>query len=313
MGPVNAVYNWGSVKALYATVSSMNLAGLIAVILAIVWAVRFGRGFGDYLNLVSPGDGYVWMSVIISSAVLCSPAYILGLKSCLSLRMESSKADLEEEQKIDDLQRVANRLLFFHVIACLLSGFLVAVLNATYLALLSGFQQKSRDGLMQAIQKYGSDVTVKERVDAVQTEFECCGDSGYEDWFRVPWLKLAIEGPEHHENGPRLEEQWVYSDSHYCLSSPDDQDEEPLNTADVPFSCCSNDIPKPCVHHDILNPSAAYDYNPKHLTIATLGCRPKIIDRAATVRIFLSGYLAVLTIYQVESLRSFLRIQSSLA
>ncbi|XP_076656799.1 uncharacterized protein LOC143361348 [Halictus rubicundus] len=314
MGPVNAVYNWSSVKALYTTVSSMNVAGLIAVVVAIVWAVRFARGFGDYLNLVSPGDGYVWMSVIISSAVLCSPAYILGLKSCLSLRMESSKADLEEEQKVDDLQRVANRLLFFHVIACLLSGFLVAVLNATYLALLNGFQQKSRDGLMQAIQKYGNDVTVKERVDAVQTEFECCGDSGYEDWFRVPWLKLAIEGPEQRENGPRLEEQWgrfnvkgmklpgakrLANFGDVIQSAPEDQEEEPLNTADVPFSCCSNDIPKPCVHHDILNPSAAYDYNPKHLTIATLGCRSKIIDRAATVRIFLSGYLAVLTVYQV--------------
>ncbi|XP_078035186.1 uncharacterized protein LOC144469129 [Augochlora pura] len=291
MGPLNDVYNWGSVKALYATVSSMNLAGLIAVVLAIVWAVRFQKGFGDYLNLVAPGDGYAWTTVIIFAAVLCTPAYILGLRSCFHLRTEFSKADFpEEEQPVDELQRVANRLLFFHVIACLLSGFLVAVLNATYLALLSGFQQKSRDGLMQAIQRYGSDATAKERVDAVQTEFECCGDNGYEDWFRVPWLELAIGGPDHPESGPQLEEQSV----------PDDREEaESTRTADVPFSCCSNDIPKPCVHHDILNPSAAYDYNPKHPTIATLGCRTKIMDRAVTVRIFLSGYLAVVTVYQV--------------
>ncbi|XP_076383813.1 uncharacterized protein LOC143261129 [Megalopta genalis] len=295
MGTVNDVYNWSSVKALYATVSSMNLAGLIAVVLAVVWAARFQRGFGDYLNLVAPGDGSAWTTVIISAAVLCSPAYILGLKSCFHLRTESSEADPEEEeQTVDDLQKVANRLLFFHVIACLLSGFLVAALNATYLALLSGFQQKSRDGLMQAIQRYGSDATAKERVDAVQTEFECCGDSGYEDWFRVPWLEPA-NGPEHPEhsehpeNGPRLEEQ----------SAPDEREEESTRTADVPFSCCSNDVPKPCVHHDVLNPGAAYDYNPKHPTIATLGCRTKIMDRAVTVRLYLSGYLAVVTVYQV--------------
>lgn len=83
-----------------------------------------------------------------------------------------------------------------------------------------------------------------------------------------------------------------------CRSVDEDREEEP-STADVPFSCCSNDVPKPCVHHDILNPSAAYDYNPKHLTISTLGCRSKIIDRSETIRIFLSGYLAVLSAYQV--------------
>ncbi|KAK9296185.1 hypothetical protein QLX08_009744 [Tetragonisca angustula] len=55
MGLVNAVYNWPSVKALYFTVFSMNLAGLLALVLAIVWAVRFERGFGDYLNLITPG------------------------------------------------------------------------------------------------------------------------------------------------------------------------------------------------------------------------------------------------------------------
>ena len=56
MGLVNAVYNWGTVKALHCTVFSMNLAGLVALALAIVWSIRFERGFGDYLNLVTPGE-----------------------------------------------------------------------------------------------------------------------------------------------------------------------------------------------------------------------------------------------------------------
>ncbi|CAK9813260.1 Photoreceptor outer segment membrane glycoprotein 2 [Anthophora quadrimaculata] len=222
MGLVNAVYSWPTVKALYLTVFSMNLAGLLALALAILWAVRFERGFGDYLNLVTP-------------------------------------------------------------------GFTVAILNAAYLILLSGFQQKSRDGLIEAIERYGSDTAVKARLDAVQTELECCGDNSYEDWFRVPWLKVSIEGPADMENGPRLEEQTVTQE----------QEEDASTPVDVPFSCCSNDIPKPCVHHDILNPSAVYNYNPKHLTIATAGCRSKILSRGDVIRTFLAGYLALLSVYQV--------------
>lgn len=157
------------------------------------------------------GDGYVWATVIISAAVLCSPAYFLGIKSWLYMRPEPGRCDLEDQLRVDGTvdPHDANRLLFLHVVACLLSGFLVAILNATYLALLSGFQQKSRDGLVEAIEKYSSDVAVKARVDAVQTELECCGDNSYQDWFRVPWLKLSMEGPEDTEQGPRLEGQWV--------------------------------------------------------------------------------------------------------
>lgn len=153
----------------------------------------------------------MWTAVIISAAVFCSPAYILGMKCWLCLKLEPARSDLEDQSKADSSvdPHDVNRLLFFHVVACLLSGFLVAILNATYLVLLSGFQQKTRDGLIEAIEKYSSDVAIKTRIDAVQSELECCGDGGYEDWFRVPWLKLSMEEPEEMEKGPRLEEQWV--------------------------------------------------------------------------------------------------------
>ncbi|XP_012150058.2 uncharacterized protein LOC105663737 isoform X1 [Megachile rotundata] len=289
MGLVNGIYNWGSVKALYFVVVSMNLAGMVALVLAILWAIRFERGFGDYLNLVAPGDGHVWTMVIISAAIFCSPAYFLGTKCWLHLKLESTRNDLDGQSDDTVDPQAVNRLLFFHVVLCLLSGFLVAMLNAAYFFLLSGFHQKSRDGLIEAIEKYGSDVAVKARVDAVQNELECCGDNSYEDWFRVPWLKLSMEGPEDAENGPRLEEQ----------SMSEDREEESPAPVDVPFSCCSNNIPKPCVHHDILNPSAVYDYDPKHLTISTVGCRSKIVSRGEVVRTFLAGYLALLSVYQM--------------
>lgn len=43
-----------------------------------------------------------------------------------------------------------------------------------------------------------------------------------------------------------------------------------------------------------------YDYNPKHLTISTSGCRSKIINRGEVIRIFLTGYLLLLFAYQVS-------------
>ncbi|XP_026674372.1 uncharacterized protein LOC113465078 [Ceratina calcarata] len=292
MGLVNAVYSWPSVKALYFTVFSMNLAGMLALVLAILWAVRFERGFGDHLNLIAPGDGHAWTAVIILAALSCSPAYFLGIKCWLLLRLEPARDDLEQDQqRVDGAvdPHEVNRLLFLHVVACLVSGFLIAILNATYLVLSSGFQQKCRDGLAGAIERYSSDIAVKMRVDAVQTELECCGDNSYEDWFRVPWLRVSADGSEDAETGPRLEEP----------SAVEEREEESTTPVDVPFSCCSNDIPRPCVHHDVMSPSAVYNYDPKHLTIATEGCRSKIIHRAEVIRIYLAGYLALSSLYQM--------------
>ena len=40
--------------------------------------------------------------------------------------------------------------------------------------------------------QYSSVQQVKQRIDVLQMEFECCGDDGYSDWFHVSWVPVDI-------------------------------------------------------------------------------------------------------------------------
>ena len=41
---------------------------------------------------------------------------------------------------------------------------------------------------MKSLRRYRDHVDVKRRVDALQSDLQCCGDRKYTDWFRVAWV-----------------------------------------------------------------------------------------------------------------------------
>ena len=53
------------------------------------------------------------------------------------------------------------------------------------LAMLSG---DFKEGLIRAMQQYQTVPSVKARMDILQIDYACCGDSGYKDWFNIAWV-----------------------------------------------------------------------------------------------------------------------------
>ena len=57
------------------------------------------------------------------------------------------------------------------------------------IATLSGdFQQ----GLLRAMEQYSTVPSIKTRMDILQMDYACCGDSSYSDWFRVAWISEDV-------------------------------------------------------------------------------------------------------------------------
>ncbi len=50
-------------------------------------------------------------------------------------------------------------------------------------------------GFQKAISKYATNPAIKAEVDRLQMRFECCGNLGYEDWFKVPFIPDDYAGP----------------------------------------------------------------------------------------------------------------------
>lgn len=52
----------------------------------------------------------------------------------------------------------------------------------------SHLRESFYQGFVKAMYQYKDDVAVKEEIDLMQIEFECCGSEAFTDWFKIPWI-----------------------------------------------------------------------------------------------------------------------------
>ncbi|XP_044754210.1 peripherin-2 [Coccinella septempunctata] len=90
-----------------------------------------------------------------------------------------------------------------------------------------------KHSLQHGMRNYLKEPSWKETIDRLQYQLECCGISGYQDWYDLEWLT------KYHYN--------VNSDVIKKLKS-----ESETNSLEVlPWSCCKVDFPMQCLHDPI--------------------------------------------------------------
>ncbi|KAJ3606553.1 hypothetical protein NHX12_026074 [Muraenolepis orangiensis] len=128
--------------------------------------------------------------------------------------------------------------------------------------------------------------TLKRSLDRLQIQLQCCGDTGYRDWFSVQWV----------------------SSRYLDMTSPHVLDRLRSNvggqylTDGVPFSCCSPFSPRPCIQHRLTNTTAHFNYRhgTDRLNLWTRGCRQVLLDHYTGI--LRSTGLVVLLIWLFELL-----------
>ncbi|XP_028996486.1 photoreceptor outer segment membrane glycoprotein 2-like [Betta splendens] len=146
-------------------------------------------------------------------------------------------------------------------------------------------------GLLQAM-RYYKDTNIpgrcylKKTVDLLQIQFQCCGNSGYRDWFQVQWISSRYLDMTNSAVMDRLR-------SHL---------EGKYLTDNVPFSCCSTFSPRPCIQHHLSNSSAHFNYDQRsqQLNLWRRGCRQTLLDHYTSILQFIG--ITVLLIWMFELL-----------
>uniref|UniRef100_A0A3Q3KMV4 Photoreceptor outer segment membrane glycoprotein 2-like n=1 Tax=Mastacembelus armatus TaxID=205130 RepID=A0A3Q3KMV4_9TELE len=126
-------------------------------------------------------------------------------------------------------------------------------------------------GLRNAMRYYKDTDTpgrcyLKRTVDLLQIQFNCCGNSGYRDWFQVQWISNRYLDMTRLIN---LTNRVQFSNV-----------EGKYLTDGVPFSCCSTFSPRPCIQQQISNSSAHFNYDQQslQLNLWRRGCRQALLD-----------------------------------
>jgi len=101
----------------------------------------------------------------------------------------------------------------------------------------------AQGGLALSMRRYRDNIEVKQNLDKLQSDYECCGDSKYTDWFRVSWV----------------------GDEFVDTSDPDIRDRvrsgSGYQSDDVPFSCCDRAAKRPCITQFIHDNKKHFNYD----------------------------------------------------
>ncbi|XP_043929477.1 photoreceptor outer segment membrane glycoprotein 2-like [Protopterus annectens] len=124
-------------------------------------------------------------------------------------------------------------------------------------------------GLKEALKFYKDTDTpgrcyLKRTIDILQIEYQCCGNTGFRDWFELQWISTRYLDMTSKEVQDRLKSN---IDGKYLMDG-------------VPFSCCNPSSPRPCIQYQITNNSAHYnyDYITEELNIWKKGCKQVLLD-----------------------------------
>ncbi|KAM8725331.1 photoreceptor outer segment membrane glycoprotein 2-like [Acanthopagrus schlegelii] len=124
-------------------------------------------------------------------------------------------------------------------------------------------------GLRNAMRYYKDTDTpgrcyLKRTVDLLQIQFQCCGNTGYRDWFQVQWISSRYLDMTSSSVVDRLRSN---VDGRFLMDS-------------VPFSCCSTLSPRPCIQQQLSTSSAHFNYDQQsqQLNLWRRGCRQALMD-----------------------------------
>ncbi|XP_029985051.1 photoreceptor outer segment membrane glycoprotein 2-like [Sphaeramia orbicularis] len=231
-----------------------------------------------------------WQEVMLEQSILYVPHMLIvtGLAAC-GINFMGGKICLDCADTYKFLRwklvLMPYVICTFFFTSCVLAGALMCY------TVRSQLEESLFLGLRSAMRFYKDTDTpgrcyLKRTVDLLQIEFQCCGNTGYRDWFQVQWISNRYLDMTSSSVVDRLRSN---VDGRYLMDG-------------VPFSCCSTLSPRPCIQSQLSNTSAHFNYDQQSqsLNLWRKGCRQALLDHYTGI--MQSIGLTVLLIWMFELL-----------
>ncbi|XP_023245292.1 RDS/peripherin-like protein xRDS35 [Copidosoma floridanum] len=299
MGFPRARFSHRSLRRLAGWIFWLSLLGLGSSLGLAYWAHALKQRLGDHMDLALPTEGYLLPGTLGLAALLTLPCHLVGIALWPSLVKDFARRTCQSRGK----KRVS-RLLLLHAVLSCLSGWLVGGACAGGAYYFAQTRRRLGQGLRRAVRHYRDDGDVKARLDRLQVELSCCGSESFVDWFFVPWAKTDLGGgedddedeetfdPENEESiEPQMQQRHLLQSQHRADPRLVPRDAYVyLASTDVPYSCCLAEVLQSCEHRNLFALAT--------LSIATEGCRAKLLRMADQAGWEIFACLVALAIYQ---------------
>ncbi|XP_076014632.1 photoreceptor outer segment membrane glycoprotein 2-like [Genypterus blacodes] len=158
-------------------------------------------------------------------------------------------------------------------------------------------------GLSEAMRFYKDTDTpgrcfLKRTVDMLQIQFQCCGNSGFKDWFHIQWVSNRYLDMSQKQVVDRMRSN---VEGKYLMDG-------------VPFSCCNINSPRPCIQRQVANSSAHfnYDHRTEELNLWMKGCRQALLEYYTHIMQSIGLTVLITWLFELSVLTGVRYLQTSL-
>lgn len=176
------VVSFPGIKIMTVVTVIINVIATIYCLGIFYTAVSIKVNIGALINMVTKNDGDVLPTLFALPALLC-------LKLNIAVIYLLYRAFAPEERKW------TNMILFGLVLTYLASLLIILIVCILVLTHVYGSHEKLHDGIIDAMMNYSSDSSIKQKVDLMQIEFQCCGSKKYDEWYDIQWYDPSLIKP----------------------------------------------------------------------------------------------------------------------
>lgn len=176
------VIDFKKVKLIMLATILLAIATILFCLGIFVAAVQIKLKIGVLINMISKNEGNFLPTVFVVPALLCLLLNI-GI-------MYLIYAAFKPEQR-----GVINLVMYFVVLICLVVVVIILLICIIILAHVYASDADMHNGIIDAMMNYSSQSDIKQYIDMMQIDYQCCGSKKYDEWYDIQWYDTNMVKP----------------------------------------------------------------------------------------------------------------------
>lgn len=173
------VVNFKTIKII--AISTVILAAIIVIdcLGIFIKAVNLKLTIGVLINMISLNEGNFLPILYVVPALLC-----LFLNAGMVYLIYAAFAPEE--------RRFINMVMYSVTLICLVVVIITLLVCIIILAHVYAANDHLHDGIIEAMKKYSTQSDIKQQIDMMQIENQCCGSKKYDEWYNIQWYDTNL-------------------------------------------------------------------------------------------------------------------------
>lgn len=173
------VVSFETVKIIAVLTSLAALLGIIYCIAIFISAIKISLRIGLLINMISKNEGNVLPTLFALPALGC---LIINIAMIYLIYLAFRPK----------VQKLVNWLMYILILVNVIVAFIIFVVCIVILAHVYASNEQMHNGIIDAMRNYSSESDIKEQIDNMQIEFQCCGSKKYDEWYDIEWYDINM-------------------------------------------------------------------------------------------------------------------------